>query len=191
MQEPVEQFQGIRNSTPLFRDWTPFASELIVKQLPQGTRYTPPEPNLELRSRIALTADKLNGSEELFLKSCLSFLESGMIEDDFKSDDKSRDQFALNYKITVDDKELSYYNFVQEVNKLKGIAIQRVILASQMTNDESLDQQAYNLKTKIEKIKETRGYFVPDDLKAVDNLAIQIIDFILSKKNGVEKNATG
>jgi|SRR3989344_5488300 len=182
MDKLAESFQGLINySAQLFKDWSLFSPSVIAPQLPRNIRYARPKPNESLRTRIRPIEKQLSQLERTLLKSSLFFLEAGILEDDFKRDDKARDKFLLAYTVRLGDKEEALYFFCKKVNKLSGNAISKIITAGQLTNDPLIEKKSLELKEKVEAIKKERGYFLPSDLHEVDVLAIFIIEHILGQ----------
>lgn len=184
--EPSSE-QPVKGKKPPFIDWKQYQGSELKEQLKSlGIIYTPPQENRELREKIGAWWNSKNGIidqlYELALNSCLRFLESGMMEDSFKNNEDGQDgrhQFLLGNKIKIGDREITLYQLAKEVNKMTGNKISLIISVAYLFGEE-LREKGSRLKTKIEDIKEKRGYFKPADLQEVYQLALEIINHILS-----------
>ena len=184
MDELAESLQGLRNySAQLFKDWSLYNPSVVVPLLPPNITYIRPKPNESLRMRIRPIESQLSEQERTLLSGSLFFLEAGILEDDFKRDDKAREKFLLAHTIRLGDKEEALYFFAKKVNKLSGNAISKIITAGQLTNDPLIEKKSLELKEKVEAIKKERGYFLASDLHEVDVLAIFIIEHVLGQHN--------
>lgn len=174
----AENEQNIQNKEEsLFIDWGPY---LNIK-LPEGFKYTPPQPREDLRKKLApLEGKQINPMDETILRIALHFLEMGTIEDNFGNNDEERDQFLLTHTIKLGEENISLYHFSKEVNKLHGNASSKIVLALSLLG-EDFEQQAEELKKYLEKIKEERGYFLPKDLLPVNRAAEDVLKQIAGK----------
>lgn len=175
MAENEQNIQSKEGS--LFIDWDPY---LNVK-LPKDFKYTPPQPREDLRKKLApLEGKQIDPADKTILRIVLHFLEMGTIEDNFGDNDKERDQFLLARTIKLGEENVSLYRFSKEVNKLHGNASSKIVLALDSLG-EDFKQQAEELKKYLEKIKEERGYFLPEDLLRVDKAAEDVLKQIADK----------
>jgi len=175
MAENEQNIQSKEKS--LFIDWGPY---LNIK-LPEGFKYTPPQPREDLRKKLApLEGKQINPMDETILKIALHFLEMGTIEDNFGNNDKERDKFLLTHTIELGEKSISLYHFSKEVNKLHGNASSIIVPTLDLLG-EDFEPQAEELKKYLEKIKEGRGYFLPEDLLPVDKAAEDVLKQIAGK----------
>lgn len=175
----VENEQNIQSKEgSLFIDWGPY---LNIK-LPEGFKYTPPQPREDLRKKLApLEGKQIDPMDKTILGIVLHFLEMGTIEDDFRENDEERDKFLITHTIKlVGGESISLYKFSKEVNKLHGNASSKISLALSLLG-EDFEQQAEELKKYLEKIKRERGYFLPKDLPPVDKAAEDVLRQIAGK----------
>ena len=176
MAENEQNIQSKEES--LFTDWGLY---LNIK-LPEGFKYTPPQPREDLRKKLApLEGKQIDPMDKTILKIALHFLEMGTIEDNFGNNDKERDKFLLAHTIElVGEKSIPLYHFSKEVNKLHGNASSKIVFALSLLG-EDFEQQTEELKKYLEKIKEERGYFSPKDLPPVDKAAEDVLKQIAGK----------
>lgn len=182
MNESAEVKGAGLQEAPLFKDWSLYATDIVSPQLPRNIRYTSPKPNEDLRKRIKPFENKLKDEEKNILKISLSFLEGGALEDDFGKDDWKRDELLTSQVIRIGDEEITLYELAKRINKLSTKAILRVIQAGQLIGD-NIRTKSIGLSEKIKTIMRNRGYFLVSDLRQVDNLALSIIEYILSQQN--------
>ena len=167
---------------PLFKDWSPYQR---IGGLPENITYTPPQPRKDLRRKLRPLEGKVSDPlDEFFLRIALSFLEMGMMRDNFGGDDEARNEFLLRHTVGTGRGEITLYDLSQEVNKLQGNNISIVITALTVLEN-GFEKKFDNLKTKVERIKRERGYFLPDDLAIVDEAAMDILKYTASRY-GVE-----
>ena len=180
MVESNEQLN--QNKPDIFFDWGPYQGDKIRQELSSlGITYKEPEEGRELRKKIEgylNRRDELNRVEILALEACLKFLEMGMMIDNFGNNEDERHKFLLNTRIIIGEEEISLYNLSKKVSKLSGNKISQI---SQLIDDDTIKRKGEELRKKIIKIKIDIGYFKPEDLKEVDDLALMIIKHILSK----------
>ena len=100
-------------------------------------------------------------------------------EDDFGKDESKRHKMLMGSNIKVGDEEMPLYRLAKIVNKLPKGVITNVIATATFVEDDSVKKQADDLKTAVNDIEKNRGYFVPEDLTPVDDLARSIIEYIL------------
>lgn len=175
MAENEQNIQSKEES--LFIDWGPY---LNIK-LPEGFKYTPPQPREDLRKKLApLEGKQIDPIDKTILKMVLHFLEMGTIEDNFGDNDKERDEFLLTHTIELSEESISLYHFSKKVNKLHGNASSRIVLALDLLG-EDFEQQTEELKKHLEKIKEEKGYFSPKDLLPVNKAAEDVLKQIAGK----------
>ena len=178
MLEPVE-LKGPPAKSSIFKDWSLYTTDKITPQLPKNIKYTPPQSNEELRKRIGEQESKLNEVERISVGVCLSYLERGLMEDDFGGEEGKRHEMLMGSSIKVGDEEMPLYRLAKIVNKLPKGVISNVIATATFVEDDSVKKQADDLKTAVNDIEKNRGYFVPEDLAPVDDLARSIIEYIL------------
>lgn len=182
MDEPAEPLQGLFNyKAQLFKDWSVYNLSVVASHLPANIRYLRPKPNESLRTRIRPIEGQLSDLERTLLRNSLFFLEAGILEDDFKQDDRAREKFLMTHTIRLGDQEETLYMFAKKVNKLSGNAISNIITAGQLTDAPFIEKKSMKLQAKVETIKKERGYFLVSDLQEVETLAIFIIEHILGQ----------
>lgn len=169
--------EATQQVTLSFTNWEPYKN----LSLPSKIRYIPPKEREDLREKL----QKIKGispEDKHYLKIALGFLEKGIMEDDFGKDDDARDEFCLDRKIKVGDEEITLFELSTRVNKLRGNAIVALLSCAFLVFGETpLINEVNKLKTKVEKIMKDRGYFIKDDLKEIDDLALKIIRYIAQK----------
>lgn len=180
MLEPLTtEFKGPPVKSIIFKDWSAYAADKIVPKLPKRIKYTAPKVNEELRKRIIPREGQLNEVDRISLGVCLSYLERGLMEDDFGGDEAKRHEALMNGNVKIGDEEIPLYRLAKIVNKLPKGVITNVIATATFVEDDSVKKQADDLKTAVNDIEKKRGYFVPEDLAPVDDLARSIIEHIL------------
>lgn len=165
-----------------FTDWKPYQDDNFVAQLQKlGIKYTPPKEREDLREIIKKRSIFKNDGERLTIGVLLTWLERGMMIDNFEKDEDARHTFLKGNKINMgDNKELSLYDLSKKLNKLTGNAITGVLLILQLIPD--FRQHEMKLRGKIEGIKRERGYYIPGDLTEIDEAAEKAIRQILGIK---------
>lgn len=179
----TEEFKkGPPVKSDIFRDWAPYAADKIVPQLPKRIKYTAPRPNEELRKIIAPRANQLDEFDREIVKSCLSFLEEGLLEDDFYGNHSisgGRHDFLMNIGIEIEGETITLHEFSKRVNKLTTNGINKVTGYTSLINEPSLKKRMMDLTDQIALTEKRRHYYVASDLTPVDDLARSIIEYIL------------
>ena len=178
MLEPVE-LKGPPAKSSIFKNLSLYTTHKITPQLPKNIKYTPPQSNEELRKRIGEQESKLNEVDRISVGVCLSYLERGLMEDDFGKDESKRHKLLLGNTVKAGDEEITLYTLAKIVNKLPKGVISNVIGLDTFVDDPAIKQKTADLRAAIKSIEEDRGYFVPGDLSPVDDLARSIIEHIL------------
>ncbi len=168
-----------RPHSAIFKDWSLYTADKISPQLPKRIKYTAPQPNEELRKRIAGRERQFNEFDTMVLKNCLSFLEEGYIEDDFYANHEERHDFLMANTIRVGDEEITLHLLAKRMNKLSTNAIAQVTGLDSLIYDPSLKKRMYEMNDKITTIEKDRHYFLTSDLPQIDDLANAIINHIL------------
>lgn len=166
-----------------FTDWKPYQDDNFVAQLQNlGIKYTPPKEREDLRKIIKERSISKNSREGFFIEVLLKWLEKGIMIDKFKKDENARHDFLLKYKIKTanNNEEKSLYEISKKLNKLTGNSITSVLSALQLISN--FTQRSLELKNEIERIKHDRGYFIPDDLIQIDQIAEEAICQLLGIK---------
>jgi transcription elongation factor GreA-like protein len=183
--EPAEKTPQEKNqlkSDSFFTDWAPYMQEELVKKLKEkGFTFIPPKPNGEYRQKIELIIPRLSKEDKFFLQNCLKFLEKGLLIDNFGNDEQERHKALLDGIIEINGQTISLYEFSKTVNKLAGNPISSVLTAAQILNNQNIRNEAEKIAKKIKELKQNPGFFKPEDLEPVNQLAQQIIDLILAK----------
>jgi len=194
--EPSEEPKELKNPQLQFTDWTPYQDEKLVVELKKryGITYTPPKKLPQLREEITKKSQNFDDTEASCVSIFLSWLEKGMMQDKHEKNEKARNEELLNNTITIGNKEITLYELSKKVNKLAGNPITSVLISIQVlaslkknayTGDQkgvmldTLGQESKNLMKKIKEISQNRGYFVPEDLESVDELAKKALSLIL------------
>lgn len=183
MIEPIELKGAGPQGNSLFKDWSLYNPEIIKPQLPADIRYTPPIPNESLRMKIRPLENQLAEKERTILEISLSFLERGTLEDDFGRNDRERDRFLTSQAVKIGDEEITLYQLAKKINKLSGNAISKIITAGQLIGEHNIEIKSIELSKKVKNIMRERGFFLVSDLGQVDDLALSIIECILSQQN--------
>jgi len=194
--EPSEEPKELKNPKLQFTDWTPYKDKQLVAKLQEkhNITYQPPRELTRLRKVIREKGEDLDKETTKIVLQLLNWLEKGMMIDKHGKDEEARHKQLLNDRVIIGDKEISLYELSKRVNKLAGNPITSVLLAIQVlasikkngyTGDQrrvmldTLEQESNNLMRKIIEIKQNRGYFVPEDLESVDELAKKALSLIL------------
>lgn len=181
MLEPVESKGVGLQGTPLFKDWSSYGTDMVSPQLPKNIKYTPPKPNEDLRRRIKPIENQLPEKEKKLLEWSLSFLEKGILEDDFGKNDWERDEFLLSQTIRIGEEEITLFQLAKEVNKFSINALTRVVTAGQLIGEQNIITRSKELEKKVKDIDKKRGFFLVSDLPEIDSLALSIIEHILGQ----------
>jgi len=169
-------------TTDLFTNWGPYTKEEVIKALEEKKfTFIPPKPNAEYRQKIQPIISDLSEDDKLILKICLTFLEKGLLIDNFGKNEEERHTALLNNKIEINGQPIRLYEFSKTVNKLAGNPINSILTAAQILNNQDIRNEAEKIAKKIKELKQNRSFFKPEDIDDVDKLAQKIIDFILNK----------
>jgi hypothetical protein len=193
--EPTADTNEFKKPLFLFEDWKPYQGEKLVVELKRryGITYTPPKKLPQLREEITKKSKNFDDTEASCVSIFLSWLEKGMMQDKHEKNEKARNEELLNNTITIGNKEVTLYELSKKVNKLAanpitGVLGSILVLASLKKNTytgdqgvmlDTLGQESKNLMKKIKEISQNRGYFVPEDLESLDELAKKALSLIL------------
>lgn len=188
--------QTTHNEPPIFTDWSPYEGEELKERLSSfGIIYIEPQLNEDLRKQIReFFSQKGSNMDDLTvsaLEISLRFLEGGMMIDNFGSKEYGEDgrhKFLKDNRVSIGDEEITLYDLSKRVSKLSGNVISRIIMLAQLIDDEEIKKTGKELQVKMKKINKEKGYFEPDDLKEVDELAHQIIKHILHTVSPIEQS---
>lgn len=176
MLEPsTTEFKGPPVKSTIFKDWSPYSSRKIMRQLPENIKYTAPKVNKELRQRIGEQENQINGDNKMILGICLSYLEQGMLVDNFDEENVKRNEFLLSHRIKVGNEEINLSELDRRMNKLSGSSINQILLAGDLVYNPDIKNRSRVLYDKIA----AKKYFEPKDLLPIDDLARDIIEHIL------------
>jgi len=130
----------------LFKDWSPYRSELILPQLPQGLTYREPKANIDLRLKIEKIKKYLDIKTNIYdwsiVQIALSFLEKGMIIDSFGPDDVKRNELLKNTMIEVSGKRITLFKLKKIMSKLSGNPINNIIFSASQCGEYRIEQDA-------------------------------------------------
>lgn len=172
-----------------FPDWTPFQDPEFIKQLTSlGITYIPPNKNKELREQICKKHQegRLDQNRLQHLLIILKFFEKGLMIDNFGKDEEGRHKFLFENKIAINGREINLYDISKQVNKLAGNPISSIIILAGLYADEiekkepGFANKVNDLIQKINMIKDERGFFIPDDLAKIEDLAKRVFNYLIS-----------
>lgn len=167
-----------------------FYSVVINKQEPQEKRSLQklsidgrnilflPANREDLRSQIKENMTRLSEEKLFYLTIILNFLEKGIMIDHFGNNEEARHDFLLKNKIQINGKEMTLYEISKNINKLSGNAVATIITLAYEFNE--FRAKAEELTKTIGEIKRNRGYFLPEDLEQVNELATNLFNYLIS-----------
>lgn len=132
----------------------------------------------DLRSQIKENMTRLSEEKLFYLTIILNFLEKGIMIDHFGNNEEARHDFLLKNKIQINGKEMTLYEISKNINKLSGNAVATIITLAYEFNE--FRAKAEELTKTIGEIKRNRGYFLPEDLEQVNELATNLFNYLIS-----------